>query len=1074
MARASGQVICEVRLEDGSWTDITPLVTSWSIRHGTRFEASPERPVAFPAAGTLTTLGENWQSDPLAQTGLQAIRFILTFGGFQQEIIWQGRREAPRVTDERAGTSLWALSDTNESQMAQVIEVSQADQGRSMKSFLLDRSVWSDVPPPELAGVDDSVLMSVFNETQIANRIFGQLALMLGGVHGHRKDGTVVIAGLNPIMPTLNPLPFILYNLRSKTAINHIRNEISFSFQALRDGVPVSRSRGATSYTASNNSGFGNDISVSLDVQVDEGFDITGIEAELVADFQYSAGTTTRTVSYEVQVPVETTQTKARVVTATASGSTRSAASSALDAAIARLTQDPSVSSSQVGAKKFTAVTETVRVPKTSSVTRNQTVTGRGRLSAIAESNFRSAVRIIANQSDVTSATVVSGPNTSFRNGEYIAVGTVKVTRTVTTFTDQTRVVRYLGSATVALTETTVVTTYRTETRTREVTNTERRNRRVGSVSVSPTVTETASGRTIAATFEIPSAWKGREVFTDAGGFSVPPASGDVWGTSRGQLIRITLRPTIRYILARQAVGELEISSPDSVARWGRRRMAMPAWFAGEERTVTDRVQAQLDRASVARQQHVVTFPVSQETITESLQAVNIDALTYIDLTYQDISAGLENISVVALVMERHLSWSSTGPLVCELVCVETGAAPADISAGTPRRLEGEAIDDISVRLEWERGPGGVPMAYTVRYRQSGSTAWTEQESLTTSAVVTGLVASTDYEFQVKADSSDWTATVVVSTTAVMTPGVPTNVSVTVVGRNATVHWSPPVDGGRVTAYQAQWRQTGTTTWSIINAQAMTNVAISGLTPGRDWDFQVRSVGPGGNSAWSDTVNAQTEFGSVSWGYTHQSPTTVLLNWSPVPGASSYDIEWRLPDADSWMSATQAPDGSNDVFHQISGLMEETEYEVRVRAVSAQETGPWDTQTITTAISLSPPTFTLSKHPLEPGTEIRLEFDSVFGAEGYTAQIRVRGTVDWANVALALQPRPHFNDIENLVAGTTYEVRMRSQSLGDVSDWSEPKAITTQGVATFVETEDGSFLLSEDGSMIELEESPSA
>ena len=64
--------------------------------------------------------------------------------------------------------------------------------------------------------------------------------------------------------------------------------------------------------------------------------------------------------------------------------------------------------------------------------------------------------------------------------------------------------------------------------------NTERRGETLEVVTVEPTVTDITGGKRAEATFEIPDAWSGREVFDDAEGFAVPPASGAIWGTDQG------------------------------------------------------------------------------------------------------------------------------------------------------------------------------------------------------------------------------------------------------------------------------------------------------------------------------------------------------------------------------------------------------------------------------------------------------------------------------------------------------------------------------------------------------------
>nr|MBK9649797.1 choice-of-anchor B family protein [Bacteroidota bacterium] len=70
-------------------------------------------------------------------------------------------------------------------------------------------------------------------------------------------------------------------------------------------------------------------------------------------------------------------------------------------------------------------------------------------------------------------------------------------------------------------------------------------------------------------------------------------------------------------------------------------------------------------------------------------------------------------------------------------------------SCGTPTGLSATSITQTTVTLNWGAVSGAV--SYNVQYRAVGAGTWTNGTSASTSLAISGLVASTNYEFQVQA-----------------------------------------------------------------------------------------------------------------------------------------------------------------------------------------------------------------------------------------------------------------------------------------------------------------------------------
>ena len=99
---------------------------------------------------------------------------------------------------------------------------------------------------------------------------------------------------------------------------------------------------------------------------------------------------------------------------------------------------------------------------------------------------------------------------------------------------------------------------------------------------------------------------------------------------------------------------------------------------------------------------------------------------------------------------------------------------PATATCGVPTGLIHSSITQSSAYLQWTSVPGGV--SYKIQFRPTGTTTWSVATATTNSATVTGLTASTTYEFEVQTvcsgSPSSFTATADTLTTAAPS-GVP-------------------------------------------------------------------------------------------------------------------------------------------------------------------------------------------------------------------------------------------------------------------------------------------------------------
>ncbi len=207
-------------------------------------------------------------------------------------------------------------------------------------------------------------------------------------------------------------------------------------------------------------------------------------------------------------------------------------------------------------------------------------------------------------------------------------------------------------------------------------------------------------------------------------------------------------------------------------------------------------------------------------------------------------------------------------------------------------------------------------------------------------------------------------------------PGAPTIDTVTPRAGWLLVKWSAPSGNGgsTITAYDARYIETDATDkadsrWTVTQDVWTTGdgelrYGLDGLTNGTEYDVQVRAVNAEGDGAWSATVRGTPELSEVTratlsavrgddkaLAVTWNAPTTL------VDTDTTYDLRHIATDAtdksdDQWTEVTDASvDGL--LLDGITGLDNDTEYDVRVRAVELDIEGPWSA--------------TMSATPVDPG-----------------------------------------------------------------------------------------------------------
>lgn len=266
----------------------------------------------------------------------------------------------------------------------------------------------------------------------------------------------------------------------------------------------------------------------------------------------------------------------------------------------------------------------------------------------------------------------------------------------------------------------------------------------------------------------------------------------------------------------------------------------------------------------------------------------------------------------------------------------------ASTACPVPSGLQSDSITATSARVFWT--PVSGAQAYGVRYRTVNSGTWITVSTQSSFRLLTALLPSTTYEWQVQSicspntvsGASVWSASAFFTTLAQVGCGVPSNlVSSNITTNSATLSWS----NTGVADYRIRYRVANSSTWTTISSTSTTRL-LTGLLASTNYEWQVRS-----RCVTSSATSTLSNW-SVSAFFTTLAPTLCLaptglmvdslsnsivrLVWNAVAGVSAYQVSYRPVGTTAW-TFVSSPTNSR----LIPGLLPGTPYEARVRSVCA-------------------------------------------------------------------------------------------------------------------------------------------
>ncbi len=384
---------------------------------------------------------------------------------------------------------------------------------------------------------------------------------------------------------------------------------------------------------------------------------------------------------------------------------------------------------------------------------------------------------------------------------------------------------------------------------------------------------------------------------------------------------------------------------------------------------------------------------------------------------------------------------------VCSPTVSSTYTVPASFTTQCrqPTSLYGNSYNCSAASIGWN-GCYDFGTTYQIQYRAVGSGNWTSVSTTNPYYTLSNLVASTLYEFQVRADCSSGIQTSFSGSFTFTTPSCSGGSSCAspyslnaydITSSAGSLQWyasSTPVE--------LRWRQGATGAWTTVPNQYQF-YQLSGLANNTAYDWQVRA-----NCADPDDFTPTSFFRTVcnipfSPGSSNVRAESALVNWNSFNNGTTYEIRYRVGTG-AWVSVTT---GVNAASQLLTGLTNNTTYEWQIRTLcTGGSTSDWSHSLFFTTTCPAPANLFTDRID---ATTVRCTWTRPYTGVNSTLQYRQPGTGVWTTVGgLTSSGTSVTYTVTGLSEQTTYEWQVTTDCGSGISSGTPNQPITFRTTGT--------------------------
>ncbi|XP_078610386.1 uncharacterized protein LOC144881299 isoform X3 [Branchiostoma floridae x Branchiostoma japonicum] len=346
-----------------------------------------------------------------------------------------------------------------------------------------------------------------------------------------------------------------------------------------------------------------------------------------------------------------------------------------------------------------------------------------------------------------------------------------------------------------------------------------------------------------------------------------------------------------------------------------------------------------------------------------------------------------------------------------------------------PENLVAKADSENDMTVTWSHVKGATDYEFHI------SPEGKVKEAGSTTRKVSGLKPGVEYRIAVAAKKGELVGSSAITRSFTKALARPESMRcVSASDTSVTVAWNR-VQGA--TGYDVETRPSGGTAITPRLPGAPER-EITGLRPATEYEIIITGRSSRGDGLASKPFKIKTKaFGAVSSiRLSECTDTKALIRWSPVNGATSYDV--KLDPSEGRIRQTN---GSQSPERQVTGLSPNKEYSVIIIPKSASGEGSVNKPFSFTTMALSSPTNIKVTDITEEG--MSLTWDEVPGAYDYTVWMDPPGATIIAGPRGDKAPERH---ISRLKSNKEYTITIVAESPRGNSCRSDPIEVTTEAL----------------------------